>query len=65
MPEALKSLPWIDFRPILKVFPLSFNWRDQFIYQLLIDRFNNGNTNIPPYDLENPSIGRDESEGER
>jgi len=60
-----KGLREIDFKPISKVFPSPFDWRDQFIYFLLVDRFHSGRKDIPPYDPETTPLGRDESEGEK
>jgi glycosidase len=39
----------LDFAPRGPVFPSPVDWRDQFIYQLLIDRFDDGKDH-PPYD---------------
>jgi len=61
-PESLKE---IDFKPKNKVFPSPSDWRDQFIYFLLVDRFHNGRDDIPAYDPETTPLGRDESEGEK
>jgi len=60
-----KSLLEIDFKPHGDVFPSPADWRDQFIYFLLVDRFHNGKTNIPPYDPASTPVGRDEAEGEK
>ena len=32
----------LDFAPVGKVFPSPIDWRDQVMYQLLIDRFDDG-----------------------
>lgn len=65
MPDKPKSLSDISFKPAGKVFPSPSDWRDQFIYHLLVDRFNSGNKNIPLYDLATTPTGRDDSEGEK
>ncbi|GAB4422928.1 MAG: hypothetical protein OHK0032_18200 [Thermodesulfovibrionales bacterium] len=65
MAEKPKSLKEIDFKPSGKVFPSPSDWRDQFIYHLLVDRFNSGKENIPPYNPETTPVGRDDSEGEK
>jgi glycosidase len=61
----MKSLSEINFKPAGKVFPSPVDWRDQFIYFLLVDRFNNGEENIPPYNPDEIPAGRDDSEGEK
>lgn len=65
MPEKPNSLEQIDFKPSGKIFPSPADWRDQFIYFLLVDRFNSGQPDIPPYHPETTPIGRDDSEGEK
>jgi glycosidase len=39
----------LDFRPAARLHPSPDDWRDQFFYFLLVDRFDNGATNLPPY----------------
>ncbi|MDI6890833.1 MAG: alpha-amylase family glycosyl hydrolase [Thermodesulfovibrionales bacterium] len=65
MPNKPRSLLEIDFKPHGKVFPSPSDWRDQFIYFLLVDRFHNGEKDIPPYTPDITPIGRDDSEGEK
>ena len=65
MSVKYKSLSEIDFRPYGKVFPSPSDWREQFIYFLLVDRFNSGEPNIPPYNPHTTPVGRDEPEGEK
>lgn len=60
-----KSLTEITFDPAGKVFPSPSDWRDQFIYFLLVDRFNNGEKNMPAYAPGETPEGRDDSEGEK
>ena len=42
----------LDFTPAADVFPSPRDWRDQFIYHLLIDRFDSGEENIPRFDAD-------------
>lgn len=65
MSEKLKRLSEIDFTPAGKVFPSPSDWRDQFIYFLLIDRFSNGDKKIPAYDPATAVNDRDDSDGEQ
>ena len=50
----------IDFYPKGKVFLSPRDWRDQFIYHLLVDRFNDGRKR-PPY---NPDLEKDREDWE-
>src|SRR4051812_12189712 len=50
----------LDFTPQLDVFPSPRDWRDQFLYQLLIDRFDD-NGDHPPFHPNEAPRGRDES----
>ena len=45
--------------------PSPFDWRDQFIYFLLVDRFNDGNGNTPPYNPETTPADRIDEEGDQ
>jgi glycosidase len=45
--------------------PSPSDWRDQFIYFLLVDRFNDGNRNIPPYNPETTPADRIDEEGDQ
>lgn len=65
MPQNPRSLTEVDFRPRGSVFPSPAEWRDQFIYFLLVDRFNKDGNNAPPYDPGTTPTGRDDAEGER
>ena len=49
MPTPPRSVDEIDFTPRGPVFPSPVDWRDQFIYQLLVDRFDDGKDH-PPFD---------------
>ena len=49
MPEAKpRKTKKMDFRPRGEIFPSPCDWRDQFVYFLLLDRFNDGKER-PPY----------------
>lgn len=38
----VQSIEQLDFEPVREVFPSPLDWRDEVIYQLLIDRFDDG-----------------------
>ena len=63
MSSVAKSAKDLDFAPQGKVFPSPHDWRDQFIYFLLVDRFDNNQSNIPPYDPASAPHGRDPKQG--
>lgn len=63
MSNKVKSINELDFTPQGKVFPSPREWRDQFIYFLLVDRFDNNQNNIPPYDPASAPRGRDPEQG--
>jgi glycosidase len=46
-----------------KVFPSPSDWRDVFIYFLMVDRFDNNQQNIPPYDPDTAPEGREPEQG--
>jgi glycosidase len=56
------SLSGLDFAPHGDVFPSPADWRDQVIYFLLVDRFDN-NRNSPPYDPKRPGPKNDPAQG--
>src|SRR5688572_25914591 len=58
MPQRLTSVAQLDFNPQYEVFPSPRDWRDVFIYQLLIDRFDD-NRDHPLYDPKNAKRGRE------
>src|SRR5690242_2105671 len=60
----LSSVDQLDFTPRTKVFPSPADWRDQVIYQLLIDRFDDAKSH-PPYNPKRARHGRDPKEGQR
>ena len=49
MPTALDSVSKLDFSPTSQLHPSPTDWRDQFIYFLLVDRFDNNASDIPLY----------------
>ncbi len=57
--NALRSITDIDFTPKHDVFPSPRDWRDTFMYQLLIDRFDDGVSENPQYDHATAKRGRD------
>jgi glycosidase len=63
MSNQIKSAKDLDFAPQGKVFPSPYDWRDQFIYFLLVDRFDNNQSNIPPYDPASAAHGHDPEQG--
>ncbi len=63
MSMEFKSVSDLDFSPPGQVFPSPGDWRDQVIYFLLVDRFDNNRTNIPPYNPASPPPGRDPEQG--
>jgi glycosidase len=53
----------LDFTPVFEVTPSPRDWRDQFIYHLLIDRFDDANPDTPPFDPDRAAAseaGRDD-----
>ncbi len=63
MAKRVQSVAELDFTPRGKVFPSPDDWRDIFIYFLLVDRFDNNQENLPAYDPVSASKGRDPAEG--
>jgi len=59
MSKNMESVNELDFTSQGEVFPSPRDWRDQFIYFLLVDRFDNNQDNIPPYDSHSAPRGRD------
>ena len=53
----------IDFKTSGECFPSPREWRDAFIYFLLVDRFDNNEAAIPSYDPASPASGRDPDRG--
>jgi glycosidase len=64
MPRTfINSVTELDFTPRGDIFPSPRDWRDHFIYFLLVDRFDNSQENTPPYDPQNAPRGRDPEQG--
>ena len=49
MAEPLRSVQQLDFTPQDDVFPSPADWRDVFVYFLLVDRFDNNSKGLRPY----------------
>jgi glycosidase len=56
MPATVHSVRELQFRGNVQLHPSPADWRDQFIYFLLVDRFDNNADNIPAY---KPGIAAD------
>jgi len=63
MAQRVESVSELDFAPKGEVFPSPRDWRDQFIYFLLVDRFDNNKHNVPAYDPATAPKGRDPTQG--
>jgi glycosidase len=59
----ITTVKQLDFIPQGDVFPSPCDWRDQFIYFLLVDRFDNSQDGIPAYDPDTATKGRDRQQG--
>lgn len=53
------SAATLDFRPTTRLHPSPEDWRDEFLYFLLVDRFDDGATNVPPYRAGQPAAPSD------
>jgi len=62
MPNPIRSIVDIDFTPDGDVFPSPPDWRDVFIYFVLVDRFDNNQRGLRPYSASAPK-GRDLEQG--
>ncbi|MFH0889432.1 MAG: alpha-amylase family glycosyl hydrolase [Planctomycetota bacterium] len=62
MPADIQSINDIDFKPPT-VFPSPRDWREHFMYFLLVDRFDNNQSGVPAYNPENAAYGRDTQQG--
>ena len=62
MAGALQSVQQLDFTPQENVFPSPADWRDVFVYFLLVDRFDNNSKGLRPYG-STPPQGRDPAQG--
>jgi glycosidase len=63
MVSKMTSVKELDFSPQGEVFPSPRDWRDVFIYFLLVDRFDNNQDNLPAYDPASTPRGRDAEQG--
>ncbi len=61
--KTIRSVRDLDFAPRGEVFPSPRDWRDVFIYFLLVDRFDNNQPDIPAYDPATAPRGRDPERG--
>lgn len=57
MSSRIQSVNDLEFKQTGKVFPSPRDWRDQVIYFLLVDRFDNNAQNIPAYDPDTGAPG--------
>ncbi len=64
MPIHLTSVKHLDLEPKHDVFPSPRDWRDVFLYQLLVDRFDDG-ADHPAYDPAKARRGRDQANSYR
>jgi len=58
MTTALDSVSKLDFSPASQLHPSPADWRDQFIYFLLVDRFDNNASDLPAYQQGKPTTAR-------
>jgi glycosidase len=63
MADRIRSVEDLDFTPQHEVFPSPRDWRDVFIYFLLVDRFDNNQKGVPPYLEASAPKGRDPEQG--
>jgi glycosidase len=59
----LQSVAELDFTPRAKPFPSPADWRDVFVYFLLVDRFDNNDQHLASYDPVSAPKGRDPRQG--
>ena len=62
MAEPRRSVQQLDFTPQDDVFSSPADWRDVFVYFLLVDRFDNNSKGLRPYVASGPQ-GRDPAQG--
>ena len=60
---GIRSVKELEFAPRGEVFPSPRDWRDVFIYFLLVDRFDNDQENLPAFDPASTPRGRDPEQG--
>ncbi len=63
MSNRIQSVKKLEFKTKAKVFPSPRDWRDQVIYFLLVDRFDNNKRNVPAYKPDTANRGRDPEQG--
>nr|WP_321497893.1 alpha-amylase family glycosyl hydrolase [uncultured Methanolobus sp.] len=63
--NTIRSVSDIDFTPVQKVHPSPSDWRDVFIYFLLVDRFDNNSNKSKPYVPSAKIQEQDISEGKK
>lgn len=63
--SAPRSVADIGFPVDVRLHPSPRDWRDQFIYFLLVDRFDNNDASVPPYNPDAPLRGRESSQRNR
>lgn len=64
MADRVASIAELDFAPRGPVFPSPPDWRNHFLYQLMLDRFDD-NREHPPFDAKTSPRGRDVQQGAR
>ncbi|KIH78070.1 Glycosidase [Geoalkalibacter ferrihydriticus] len=65
MSAAPFSVANLDFHPNHPLHPSPRDWRDQAIYFLLVDRFDNNHPGVPAYAPGATPVGRDPVQGQR
>lgn len=60
-----RSLDELDYTPVGSVYPSPADWRDHFIYFLMVDRFHNESNNVPPYAPGITPTGRNDEDGDK
>jgi len=60
IPQSIQEL---NFEPTASLHPSPYDWRDQFIYFLLVDRFDDNKLTRPVYQEGQTTTGRDENQG--
>lgn len=63
MANAPITVKDLNFLPLTPLHPSPLDWRDQFIYFLLVDRFDNNAAAILPYAPGTTATGRDAAQG--
>lgn len=65
MPAVVHSASALDFRPVARLHPSPEDWRDQFFYFLLVDRFDDNAAGTVPYRPGQPTAARDPAQRAR